>query len=272
MKLKKTREMGDVLSDSFLFIKNEFKPLGRLSLIYVLPFFIVFAYVQVLLQQKMVGITNTGNPEEIFANLRPLYSSVFISWGFSVFVQALFMGVIYSYIEAYVNKGKGNFTLQDITGNLFSNTLLILGTVIVMVIVSMLGFILCFLPGIYLANTFSVAGIISVMEKKGISHAFSRSWKLVNSQWFNTFGINLLGLIIIMVMGFILAIPTMVTGFSNSFFNTLQGEPVDYPQWYWIMIGVTTVISSFFYIIPYVFIAFQYFNLDEHTKNRDVFP
>ena len=64
---------------------------------------------------------------------------------------------------------------------------MLLGVVVIAITISFLGLMLCFLPGIYFANTFSVAAIAVVVEKKGIGQALSRSWKLVNFQWLNTF-------------------------------------------------------------------------------------
>ena len=204
--------------------------------------------------------------------LKPIYTNLVILFFFNIFVQTLYMGVIYSYISVYIEKGKGNVTTQDVTSRLFSNSLQLLGVMFITSIIAMFGLMLCFLPGIYFANTFSVAAIAVVMEKKGIGHALGRSWKLVNFQWFNTLGINLMGLLFIIVTSIVLSIPTMLTGFSSSLVNAMQGGPIETPNWYWVLLGATTVISSFLYIIPYVFVAFQYFNLDQQTKNIGMFP
>ena len=271
MQIRKVREVGEILSDSFLFIKEEINPIWKLSLRYVLPFFLIFTYVQITLQQKMVGLDIPNDPEYLIESLKPLYKNIFIVSSFSIFVQTLFMGVVYSYIALYAEKGKGNFTLQDVTDRIFSNSLMLLGVVVIAITISFLGLMLCFLPGIYFANTFSVAAIAVVVEKKGIGQALSRSWKLVNFQWLNTFVVNLVGLLFILATGFALSIPAMVSGFSTSLAGSLQGQAIEYPNWYWIMLGTTTVISSFLYIVPYIFIAFQYFNLVERSEKAGIF-
>jgi hypothetical protein len=58
----------------------------------------------------------------------------------------------------------------------------------------------------------------------------------------------------------------MITGLSVSIFSPSQ-TPTEFPDWYWVLIGISTVVSSILYIIPYTFLAFQYFNLDGQTKN-----
>ena len=149
----------------------------------------------------MVGLDIPNDPEYLIESLKPLYKNIFIVSSFSIFVQTLFMGVVYSYIALYAEKGKGNFTLQDVTDRIFSNSLMLLGVVVIAITISFLGLMLCFLPGIYFANTFSVAAIAIVVEKKGIGQALSRSWKLVNFQWLNTFVVNLVGLLFILATG-----------------------------------------------------------------------
>jgi len=59
----------------------------------------------------------------------------------------------------------------------------------------------------------------------------------------------------------------MITGLSLNIFSQNQA-PAEYPDWYWIIVGISTVVSAVLYIIPYTFLAFQYFNLDEQFKKN----
>lgn len=263
--------MGDVISDSFIFLKQEAKPLFRLTLIYVLPFILMYAVVQVMVQQKMMSVLNMADPDSFIANMGSFYLNLFITMFFNVFVQSLYIGVAYSYIEVYIEKGRGNFNLYDITPLLFSNSLLALAINIVLFIMVMFGTMFCLVPGIYLANTFSVSIFAFILEKKGLSNALSRSWKLVNHQWWSTLWINLLGLSIILLAGIILSMPTLIGKFPSPILgmdNT--SSAIEFPNWYWILSGINTVVSSLLYIIVYVFLAFQYFNLDERTKTDNI--
>jgi hypothetical protein len=67
---------------------------------------------------------------------------------------------------------------------------------------------------------------------------------------------------------FLMAIPSMLTGLTAGIFSQSQ-TPVEYPNWYWALIGASTVVSSVLWIIPYTFLAFQFFNLDERTKTTE---
>jgi hypothetical protein len=136
----------------------------------------------------------------------------------------------------------------------------------VLFIAVVIGVILCILPGLYFANTFSLLVMIAIFEKKGISSALTRSWNLVNSQWWNTLLLNILAIVILWGIGFFVSIPTMFTGVSNSILSIQETGVAQQPTWFWVLNGIATIITATFWIIPYTFLAFQYFNLDERSK------
>jgi len=267
IEFRKKREIGDIFTDSFEFIRQEFKPVSKLVAIYVLPFIVLYSLVQVYLQKNIISKIDFSNTEALLENIGPVYLNVFLFVLFGLFVQSLLIATYYSYIEVYIKKGKGNFDLSEITPHLFANGLLAIGASIVTFIIVMVGLVLCIIPGIFFANTLSIVFIILLFERKGLGNAITRSVSLVNSQWWNTFLVNLVGLIIIWVVSFIMSIPTMITGLSLNIFSQNQA-PAEYPDWYWIIVGISTVVSSVLYIIPYTFLAFQYFNLDEQFKKN----
>jgi len=265
IQFRKKREIGDIFSDTFAFIRQEYKPISKLIAVYVLPFMVLYGFVQIYLQKNLISKIDFTDPEALLAVIGPVYLNVFLFSLFGLFVQSLLIATYYTYIDAYVKKGKGNFDLAEITPELFSNGLLAIGASLVIFMVVIFGLILCIIPGIYFANTLSIVFIILFFERKGLGNALMRSALLVKSDWWNTFLINVIGVILIWTVSFIMSIPTMITGFSAGLFNQSQ-TPVEYPDWYWVSIGISTVISSLLWIVPYTFLAFQYFNLEERAK------
>ena len=124
---RKQRDLGVVISDSFDFLKQEAKPITRMIGIYVLPFVILYAGVQVYFQRNVLSQFDLTNPESIMADIGPFYLNLFMFMFFGLFVQSLLVGTYYSYLEAYIKHGKGNFQLTDISSKFFSNSLLALG-------------------------------------------------------------------------------------------------------------------------------------------------
>jgi hypothetical protein len=266
IQFRKRRELGDVLSDSFSFLKQEYKPISSLIITYVLPFLILYGIVNVYVQMKVFVNFDFTDQEELMKNIGPFYANVFLVSLFGVFVQSLLVGTYYSYIEIYVKKGKGNFDLSEIKPLLFSNSLLALGAGIVVYLLVIAGTILCFVPGFYFANTFSLTSIIIIFERKGLGNALSRSRFLVHKQWWNTLLINIIGILIIIAAGFVFSIPGIITGFTTTLTNLNDGGAVEYPNWYWVYTAISTAVSSLLWIVPFTFWAMQYFNLDEQTK------
>ncbi len=272
IQFRKTREIGDIFTDSFEFIKQEYKPVSKLIGIYVLPFMLLYGLVQVYLQKNVISQFDFSNPDTLLENIGPIYLNMFLFSLFGLFVQSLLIAAYYSYIEVYIKKGKGNFDLSEITPYLFSNGMLAIGASFALFFLVMIGVILCIIPGIYFANTYSLIFFILIFEKKGFGSAFSRSSSLIKMQWWNTLLLNIAGIIIIWTVGLIMSIPTMISGLTNNIFKP-DLAPVEYPDWYWVLIAVSTIVSSVLYIIPYTFLAFQYFNLDEQSKimpNREI--
>lgn len=268
IQFRKKREIGEIISDSFEFLKQEHKQLLRLITIYVLPFLILYGIIQVQVQMKIVGsfdLTSpeTISPENIMANSGPIFMNVFISSLFSLFVQSLLAAAFYSYVEVYIRKGKGNFEFSEISSRLFSNGLIALGANLLLFVAVTIGVMLCIIPGLYFANTFSLVLMIAIFEKRGITNAFSQSWNLVNRQWWNTFLLILLSLVIVWLIGFFISLPTIFLGVGNSIAGIQESGTIEQPVWYWVIIGASTVIAAVFWVIPYTFLAFQYFNLKE---------
>lgn len=267
IQFRKKREPGDVITDSFEFLRQEIRPVFNLLLVYVVPFLVLYGIVQVYVQRNLMDKIDFTNPDLLLSNLGPFYLNLFFASLFGVFVQALLISTFYSYLEVYIKKGKGNFTLAEITPHLFANGLLALGASLLVYLLVIFGIILCIIPGLYFANTFSLLVFIVLFERKGISQGLRRSWQLVNMQWWNTLLLNILGLVIIYVVSLILSLPSMMMGLNTSFFNFQEtGSFNSLPDWYWFLMGVSTVVTSLFSIVPSTFLAFQYFNIVERLK------
>ncbi|MFW6257832.1 MAG: hypothetical protein ACOC11_03510, partial [Prolixibacteraceae bacterium] len=266
IEFRKTRELGEIINDSFEFLKLEIRPLSKLIIRYVLPFALVYGGLQIYVQMKVIGRINFSNPESLLGNMGPVYLNVLLASLFAVFVQSLLVGTYYSYLEAYIRKGKGNIEPEDITDVLFSNTLVALGANLVVYFITLIGVIMCILPGIYFANSLSLVVMVLFMEKKKLPDALTRTWKLVHSQWWNTFMINVLGLVIIYAAGFIVTLPAAIGGYG--FASDSNGiETPGFPSFYWFLQGLSAVVSVLLWIIPFTFLAFQYFNLRERNES-----
>lgn len=268
IKFRKIRDTGEIISDTFQFLKQEYQTIFKLISGYVLPFIVLNALLQVHIQRNILSKIDIYDTEAVMSNFGPVYLNFFLATLFALFVQSLLIGAFYTYLEAYIIEGKSNFELSDITPRLFTNSLQALLANTVLFALFMIGVILCILPGIYLANTFSILVFTVLFEKNNISHSMQRTFKLVHLQWWNTLLINITGIALVYFAGVLLSLPTFL--FENSSPDTIpdsQKVQAGFSVSYWVWIGISSVITSLLWLVPYTFLAMQYFNLDEHSKS-----
>ena len=266
------RDPGTIVRISFRFLTDEFKPLSRLILIYFVPLLLIYAFGSVLFQMKFTAPLDFSDNEKLIKEMTPYYLNFLLFTLFGIFIQSLYAGAFYTYVEEYILKGKGNFTINDLSHRLFPNTLLALGTGIAGFILVMFGLMLCIVPGIYYANSISLALFIVIKEKKGIGQAIFRSFQLVRIKWWDTFFLNLTALLLILLISTLFSLPSIITGYSSGLFVPQKNGPVDLPDWYLILLGVNTVITNLFYVIIYTFYVFHYYNLMEYLKPPEILP
>ncbi len=268
IRFTKKREFGEIIVDSFSFLKQEHKPILKLVILYVFPFVVLHAIVTVHFQKNILFKVDLSDPETLMSNLRPVYFNLFLFSLFGIFVQAMLIGAYYSYIETYIKKGPGNFDFNEVTEQLFANGLLALKAGAFWFAAVFFGLILCFVPGIYFATSLSLVFIIAIFEKEKIGTAVVRSMLLVNTQWWNTFMLNVFGVVIIWLIGFLLTLPLNFTGSSEVISASLNAMPASQmTDWHWFISGFSTAVSSLLWLIPYTFLSFQYFNLKERLMN-----
>jgi len=267
IEFRKIRSANEIIFDSIQFLKNEYKTVFKLISSYVLPFLIVNAILQVHVQRKILGKIDIYDTEALMANFGPVYLNFFLASLFALFVQSLLIGAFYTYIEAYIKEGKGNFELSDITPRLFSNSLQALTANIVLFGLVLMGAMLCILPGIYFGNSFSILVFVFLFEKNKLGQSMQRTFRLVHIQWWSTLLINITGIAIIYFAGIILSLPSaLLDNGTPSGLPETEIVSAGYSVSYWVWTGISSVITSLMWVILYTFLALQYFNLDERSK------
>lgn len=263
---RKERSIGDVISDSFEFLKQNASTIFRIVAVYVLPFIILYAVAQVYFQRNVLSRLDFNDPEMIATNIGQFNINMLLFILFGIFTQSLLAGTYFSYLEAYVKNGRENFSISDISPKFFTNSLLALGANLLFWVIVMFGTMMFVLPGIYFANTFSLVVFIVIFEKKGLGHSLAFSWKLVNRSWWATFFINIAGLIFVFAIGIIISIPVIIAQNNGTLPST--DNIVEYPTWYWLLTGFSAVVTTSLLVIPFTFQAFQYFNLSERERPK----
>jgi hypothetical protein len=125
---------------------------------------------------------------------------------------------------------------------------------------------------VYLIFSSSLTFVIRAFERNGFFEALVRSFKLVRSKWWSTFGLLMILYLIMMVGSYIFMMPWyIISGVSAA--HSLSTNTFEEPSASWGLI--TTVVFTLYYVfqmilvaLPNIGAAFQYFNLVEMKEAR----
>lgn len=265
---RKEREFGDVLNATFSFIGQEFRGFSIAILFYAVPFMIIVGITSVYLQLKTVTMmtpSNTLNVSYFIGEFSQVYLILLIV---GIIGHTVLFSTVYNYINLYITKGKDNFTLGDVFSNIVKTFFPLLGASIVISFICTIGFVFCVLPGIYLSVSLSLVLITMIIEKKGFGNAFSRSFDLTKIQWWRTLLLLFVVFLIIAVLGGLIGLPGQLTNFMEMFNEIQKGSITQTsPSLFTIIYsGFAAVVNHLLYVIIYIVIAFQYFNLVEKKE------
>ena len=264
--LRKRRELGTILSDTFAFSRTNAKQLySVLVKTCGIPFLVVIlasAYYQYVLM----------NPEPM---------TVAVEIGLALFAMALSGGIfyaisaatVYSFIHEYeVNKGLVNdATVIDNAKGKFGGLILLL---IVSYFMLVFGFIFFVIPGIYFLVPLGIVFPLMILRNTSIGTSISQSFELIKGYWWVTFGSILVVAIIIGVISFAFSMPALIylmikTAIvaSQTSVNAL-GTPNDFI--YLILATLGNAASYVLSIIMLIALAIIYYDLDEEKNNTGI--
>jgi hypothetical protein len=268
---KQERDFGEIFNATFGFIGQEFKLLGRAVLYFVLPILIVAAVIVVLIgmeQQKSLNTFQTGglyNSDPI-STIGSTFKYTLLTLLMYIIAITVLRCTIYGYIKLYVTKGKDQFNLNDVWGEIKKFFFPVLGTSLVIGLITGIGFVFCLVPGIYLGVSLCVIYISLMFEDEGFSNAFGRSFDLTKQRWWLTFAILLICYIIIYIIYILCSLPAMLLVGFKSFFmaskGTYNSSELNLTVYY-IISSIAYLILYILFSIPFTATAFQYFSLRE---------
>jgi hypothetical protein len=123
----------------------------------------------------------------------------------SILTQTFLAGFLTVVVGRAVLGRPINFT--EVWGELKPRLLPLFGLTLVVTLLVTVGVVLCILPGVWLWVLFGLATPALVLERGAIGQAMTRSRELVRGSWWRIFGILLLALVIVMVIGTIIQLP-----------------------------------------------------------------
>jgi hypothetical protein len=250
VELKKIRSFGEIIDDSILFFKQNWKPLLK-SYFYICGFFLVASLLFAIFNQN-----NTMH--RIQRGESFLSGTYFLSLLFDYVSFIITMLTVYSYISLYKEKGNEAPDVTEVWGFVKYYFFRVFGSYIVLTLCIVIGCVFCIVPGIYVGVVLSLVVPIIVIENSTLSYAFNRCFQLIKNNWWFTIGLTFVSALIIGAATMAVGIPIGIVVFAATFLTKVRGLSV-----YSYATVVITHLLQFLYIYPYIVIAFAYFSFVE---------
>lgn len=278
VQFNQVRDLGQIISTTFVFLKENWRPLFRaLATICVPP-----AVVAGFLLGKTVGdIQSLSFGAEIEDPLA--FASGFagsflpMALGYLLILVSflLMTAITYEYIRAY----HLNEHHDIMPGELWKRSTGQLGTYFGINFLSglliLVGFVLCVLPGIYALTVLGLALACHAIERTGATDSLSRSNHLVKERFWETLGLILVvGILHSFITGALMlpfSIITMVVSFNSTFDAISGGEQPQLPVWMTMYTAFTTALQMAITLLTYPMVAvalsLKYFTLVEEKES-----
>jgi len=266
IELQKPRDFGEIINDTFVFIRQNFKYLLKYFFIFC-GFFVIAVIATSILQQVKMMNSASSDPN-LFAN----DNSRFAFFGLPFFLNIIFVLLGYSAVTVTV---LCYITLYKIKGNVPPDTEEMWGyfkfyyfkSTLYMVILGFgigLGFVFCIIPGVYLYNVFALVLPILIVENTTFGYAINHSFKLIKDNWWVTFGVLFIVSIITSIASAIISLPATLMNAGSLLFHIPTNHNVSIATT--IIATVAQQIATIFQIIPAIAVSLCYFSLTESKE------
>lgn len=254
IEFRQVRDFGEIINDTFVFLKQLGKPLLK-SIIMICGIIVLAQGLASVLYKIKVGSALGGG--------MPAVSSVFgWEWFISLVIGLISYTMIalttLSFIHLYKEKGNDAPTTLEVW--LWVKTYLFSFTFISLLLsmITIFGFMLCFIPGFYLWPVLSLVFPIMLIEGASFGYSFNKSFRLIKGNWWPTFGVQVIMFFLMYAVFFILSIPALIVNGVDIFLKPEASMSVGN--------FFTTFLSVFGYIgliLPTIGITFSYYSMIE---------
>jgi hypothetical protein len=265
----KPRDFGEIINDTFIFIRQNFKPLMKYFFIFCGFFLLASTAMSVLEQIKIMKNINNlnadnynqSNPYSAFSFMDPGYFlTLFFLWLEYTAMTVTFL----CYITLYKQNGNTVPNTDEMWGYFKFYFLKILGSSLVITILIIAGLVFCLIPGIYLAIIFALIPPIMIIENTSFGYAFNQSFRLIKDNWWVTFGSLVVIYIVLYVASMIVVIPATILNAGSIFMHFTKGTTVSITAT--VIATVLQQIAHIFHVLPIVAVSLCYFNLTESKE------
>lgn len=258
--LARTRNFGDLISDTFTYVRDYHKSLGKGLLYFVIP---IIALAAILFGNYMQQVMAMQADPNSLDDIASMFSSIGGASMLGMFASAAMAAVVFNHMALVSESESGEVTVSGIWNRYKTDIWAIIGISIITGIIAFVGMIFFIIPGIFLLVKFSLIPAVYVKERVGISDAFSRSWHLTANYWWFTFGLTIVMGLLVSFMSYFLTVPIMLT---SAFVGFAGGDVGSASTMITVIYSTAMLLGYIFYSLLYISIGLHYFNLVERKE------
>lgn len=267
IEFRQQRELGEIITDTFKFLRENFKPLFTIILKIAGPVFLIlllatgyYSYIGMDLLESPFFMDTADMDVGMYV------IALFILLTSLLAFYILLYGVVFHFIRSYI-ENYGKVQEKDVYEGVKKDFGGLLGLLLLMGIITGFATMLCLLPGIYVWVPLSIAPAILTFARNSVFDSISHSFDLIKDNWWTTFFSLVVITLLVYIIGMVFQFPLMVYYFIKTLTSVQEGSvanPADLVDWVYVFFNVLS--SLFQYLLSTVIVvatAFIYFNLDE---------
>lgn len=268
LELRRIRDFGEIINDTFTFLKENFKPLFKALFIICGIFILAGGASTALTQLGAIGMATAKLDPTTYGNKTQFlgyFVTAMISTVILMFAQFSIYLVTLCYISVYLEKKGETPTFAEIWGYYKYYFLRILGGGVLIFILFGIGLVLCVIPGLYLMPPLYLIFPIIVMENTSFSYGFNKSFSLIRDNWWMVFGLIIVMSLIVGVLGALVNIPIQLITTAQLFLSLKSfTTPVI------IILSVLKNVIMLTYTLPAIALTMCYFSLSEQKDGTGI--
>lgn len=282
------RDFGETFNVSIKFLRQNYKLLLQSLILLAGPFILITAISGAFYQANAIETMSSGRTKNIFSQF---------GWNYFLFITAsivsnlVIIGVVYSFMIEYMEKGFGNFQLNDVAKRLTSNLgnilsvffsltfliILFLGAIIGIFIaigtalpwlavllgfICVIGLLILFPP---LMWQLSVVYIVKMTDNENVFDSYGKTKTVMKGNFWWTWVIVICSSLAIGVISFVFSLPQVIYQMVEMF-SRMRGDNSEVSIVFLIVATICTFCTSILYSLLYLVSAFHYFSLNEKKE------
>ncbi|WP_373055964.1 hypothetical protein [Zunongwangia sp. H14] len=271
IRFKQQRELGDIISVLFRFLRENYKTFFASFFKFVTPAFILLIAALSYYMYSTVGssVLNAGvlNEGEVLISIFVLGISVLL-------YSAVLSGTVLHYVKSYI-ANNGQVKQEEIGQGIKKDLGSLIGLQLVVWVLTLAGLMLLLIPGIYISVPLSLSAAILVFRGTSITESISEAFQMIRNNWWITFFTIFVIVLLIYVISFIFQIPLLIYTIIKMFTVFQENSAADITGVFdWVYMLLSIIASIFQYMLYSILplgLSFIYFNLNERQNFTGTF-